>query len=188
VVFVLKVATPQLPWGLSFAGGTIQAAAPALENYCAQARGNELVVVDVVDDLYASTLPLAGLRYALVSGSMSGGQLTMDYPGMGITMSGDQFNHFGAVKPHFEAVLRSWGVDSDEALARLIVSPDPVQLMDVVHAHPVTDFLVPNRYREAARAAEGAGHDWVEAPPEYFLLLARQRLSGRSPLPYTCRM
>jgi hypothetical protein len=103
-------------------------------------------------------------------------------------MSGDQFNHFDAVKPHFEEVLRSWGVESEESLARLIVSPNPAELMDVVRAHPLTDFFMPARYREAARVADGAGHGWSEAPPEFFLLLARERMSRTSPLPFTCRM
>jgi 4-amino-4-deoxy-L-arabinose transferase-like glycosyltransferase len=184
----MKVATPALPWGLSLAGGTIQAAAQPLQDYCRLARGNELVVVDLVDDLYASTLPLVSLRYALVSGSMSGGQLTMDFPGMGITMSAEQFDNFDAWAPHYRAVLRQWGIDSSEPLGRLIVAATPAQMMDVARAHPLADFFVPERYRAAAEAAAGAGHEWAEAPPGYFLLLARQRLPLTKPPQWTCGM
>jgi 4-amino-4-deoxy-L-arabinose transferase-like glycosyltransferase len=184
----MKIAMPASPWGLSFAGGTIQPAAQPLQDYCRMGRGNELVVVDLVDDLYASALPLAGLRYALVSGNMSGGQLTMDFPGMGITMSAEQFDNFDAWAPHFRAVLRQWGLNSSEPLGRLIVAATPAQMMDVARTHPLADFFVPERYRAAAVAAGSAGHEWADAPPGYFLLLAKQRLSRAAPPEWTCRM
>ncbi len=182
----MKLAMPAAPWGLSFAAGTIQSAARPLQDYCRMARGNELVVVDLADDFYASTLPLGNLRYALVGNSMSGGQLTMDFPGMGITMSAGQFDDLSA--PHFREVLRQWGIDSDEPLARLIVAATPAQMMEVVRAHPLSDFFMPDRYRGAAEAAVGAGHDWGMAPPGYFLLLARQRLPRTAPPEWTCAM
>ncbi|MGA7235686.1 MAG: glycosyltransferase family 39 protein [Bryobacteraceae bacterium] len=184
----MKLAMPAAPWGLSFAAGTIQPAARPLQDYCRMARGNELVVVDLADDLYASTLPLANLRYALVSDSMSGGQLTMDFPSMGITMSAGQFDDFGKWESHFRAILRQWGIDSSEPLARLIVAATPAQMMDVVRAHPLMDFFMPDRYRAAAEAAAGAGHDWAMAPPGYFLLLARRRLPRANPPQWTCAM
>jgi hypothetical protein len=184
----MKLAMPAAPWGLSFAAGTIQPAARPLQDYCRLARGNELVVVDLVDDLYASTLPLANLRYALVSDSMSGGQLTMDFQSMGITMSAEQFDNFDAWEPHFRAVLRKWGLDSGEPLARLIVAATPTQLVEVVRAHPLADFFIPDRYRAAAKAAAGAGHEWAEAPPGYFLLLAPQRLPRAIRPQWTCAM
>lgn len=184
----MKLAMPAAPWGLSLAAGTIQPAARPLQDYCRLARGNELVVVDLVDDLYASTLPLTNLRYALVSDSMSGGQLTMDFPRMGITMSAQQFDDFDEWAPRFRAVLSQWGIHSDEPLARLIVAARPAQLMDVVRAHPLVDFFVPDRYRAAAEAAAGAGHEWAAAPPGYFLLLAQQRLPRTAPPQWTCWM
>jgi hypothetical protein len=188
----MKLVTPTQPWGLSFAGGTIQSAAAPLQSYCRMARGNELIVVDLADDLYASTLPLAYLRYALVSDSASGGQLTMDFPGMGVTMTAAQFDNFEESAPHFRKVLRDWGIDSGEPLARLIVAATPAQLMDVVRAHPLVDFFVPERYWAAAEAAAFGGHEWLHAsngsPEEYFLLLARQRLPRTSPLRWSCDM
>ena len=184
----MKLAMPAAPWGLSFAAGTIQPAARPLQDYCRLARGNELVVVDLVDDLYASTLPLANLRYALVSDSMSGGQLTMDFPGMGITMSAEQFDDFDKWAPHFRAVLRQWGIHSDEPLARLIVAARPAQLMDVVRAHPLVDFFVPDRYRAAAEAAADVGpRVGVQRPPGYFLLLAHSDVCrATAPPQWTC--
>src|SRR5665647_1970943 len=65
--FLIKTSAPEQPWGLDYRAGTVQAAAPILSGYCAQARGNELIVLDLADDLYASALPLARLRYVTVA-------------------------------------------------------------------------------------------------------------------------
>jgi hypothetical protein len=184
----MKLAMPAAPWGLSFAAGTIQPAARPLQDYCRLARGNELVVVDLADDLYASTLPLANLRYALVGDSMSGGQLTMDFVSMGITMSVGQFDNLDKWAPHFREVLRQWGIDSGEPLARLIVAASPSQMMDVVRAHPLSDFFMPERYRTAAEVAAGAGHEWAAAAAGYFMLLAPQRLPRTTPRQWACGM
>ncbi len=188
VALVVKLAVPSEPWGISFAAGTIQPAAAPLDNYCRLARGNELVIVDLVDDLYASTLPLSGLRYALIAGGLSGGQLTMDFPGMGITVSAAQFNDLAAWQPRFRATLRQWGIDSEEPLARLIVASTPAELMGMIRAHPRIDFFVPNRYRAAAEVAGYAGRQITEAPPDFFLLLAPDRLPRASPPAWPCRM
>jgi len=81
--FVAKAVAPAAPWGLSFERGTVQADAPLLSGYCQRARANELIVVGMDDDLYASTLPLAKLRYCLVGANLAGGRYGMDFGGMG---------------------------------------------------------------------------------------------------------
>jgi 4-amino-4-deoxy-L-arabinose transferase-like glycosyltransferase len=185
---VLELAMPSAPWGLSLAPGTIQTAATPLQNYCRLARGNELIVVDLADDLYAAALPLPDLRYALVSSSMSGGQLTLDFPSMGISATAAQFNALDAWRPRFRAVLHQWGIDSGEPIARLIVASTPEELMNAVRTHPLSDFFAPDRYRAAARAANGAGHDWADAPPGFFVLLSRQPLPRTTAANWTCSM
>jgi hypothetical protein len=110
----------------------------------------------------------------------------MDFPSMGITMSAAQFNGFAAFSPHFRAVLRQWGIDSDEPLGRLIVAATPAQLMDVVAAHPLTDFFLPDRYRVAAGTARDAGHEEADAPAGYFLLRARQAMPRANPPAWSC--
>ncbi|HUK19829.1 MAG TPA: glycosyltransferase family 39 protein [Bryobacteraceae bacterium] len=67
-----KAATPNAPWGLSFAQAA-QPLAPLLQDYCHSARDNELIVVGLDDDLYASALPLPRLRYALVDAPPAAG-------------------------------------------------------------------------------------------------------------------
>jgi len=60
-----KAIAPDTPWGISFHAGTVQPVAPIVSNYCQQERGNELILVGVDDNFYATTLPLSGLNYAI---------------------------------------------------------------------------------------------------------------------------
>ena len=91
--FLIKVSAPELPWGLDYRAGTVQPTAPILSDYCTQARGNELMVLDVADDLYASVLPLARLRYVSMAPlAAPQGPYSMPFTDMGITVTVDQFN------------------------------------------------------------------------------------------------
>src|SRR5205814_5733428 len=92
LAFLLKVSLPHMPWGIGFPNGTIQPQAPALSAYCERVRGNELIVVDMPDDLYASVLPLARLRYAMVAFGASKSRYAMPFEEMGIALSAEQFN------------------------------------------------------------------------------------------------
>ena len=65
--FLVKSSAPELPWGLDYRAGTVIHTAPILSDYCAEARGNELIILDVADDRYATVLPLAHLRYVTVA-------------------------------------------------------------------------------------------------------------------------
>ena len=188
VALVMKLAMPAEPWGLSFNAVAIPSPAASFDNYCRLARGNDLVIVDIADNFYASALPLAKLRYALIGPSLSAGQLTMDFPSMGIAVSAAQFNDFAKWRPGFRAALRQWGIDSDEPLARLIVASTPAELMGMIRAHPRIDFFVPNRYRAAAEAANYAGRQVTEAPPDSFLLLAPEALPRAAPPAWPCHL
>ena len=87
--FLIKASAPELPWGLNYRAGTVQPTAPILSDYCSQARGNQLIVLDLADDLYASVLPLARLRYAtMVPVAEPAGPYTMPFAEMGITRDG----------------------------------------------------------------------------------------------------
>jgi len=61
--FVAKAAMPQATWGLWFGPGTKVEASRAESDYCARGRGNQLVLVDIADEMYASLLPLPGIHY-----------------------------------------------------------------------------------------------------------------------------
>jgi hypothetical protein len=183
--FVLKTASPSAPWGLSFEGGTVQPVAPLISTYCERGRSNELIVVGMDDDLYASAMPLPKVRYLLVQPPTVDGPYEMPFVQMGIIISAAQFDDYGRWAPVFRERLRSWGLDSPAPIGTLIEAGTPEELGRVVAAHPDSDFLVPDRYRGAVVSPS---HVMVEAPPGHFFLLARQSRSRQGLPEWACRL
>ena len=184
--FYIKASVPELPWGLDFRANTVQPAAPILSDYCAQARGNELIVLDLADDLYASALPLARLRYATVAPvAAPAGPYAMPFDEMGITVTVGQFNLLARYTPAFRARLREWGLDSGAPIATLIVARTEADLAALILAHPESDFLITGAYRHAV---ESAPHEVIGAVADHLLLLSRTPLARASPPAWSCRM
>jgi 4-amino-4-deoxy-L-arabinose transferase-like glycosyltransferase len=182
---VSKAVTAAAPWGISLDGGTVQPLAPVLQDYCERTRSNELVLVGVDDDLYASALPLPRIHYALVGAPPpTAGPYSMDFAGMGIIVTADQFNHLPQWLPAFRDRLHQWGQNSTEAVATLIQIPSVADLAEVVRAHPESDFLLPDRYRSVTDSS----HVLVEAFPDHCFLLARTSSPRHQRPPWTCRM
>jgi hypothetical protein len=136
----------------------VQAEAPLLSDYCQRARGNELILVGMDDDLYASTLPLAKLRYCLVGANVAGGQYGMNFDRMGIILTAAQFDGLAQWEPVFRQRLREWGLDSGEPIGTLILAGSPEELARMIRAHPSSDFLLPQQYRAAVEAAAEPTH------------------------------
>ncbi len=184
--FFVKISLPQAPWGLNFEGGTVQPAAPALVSYCEQARGNPLIVVDLADDLYAATLPLARLRYAAVVPAAAGASpYAMPFETLGITVTGEQFRDLAALTPAYRTRLREWSLDSEAPIATLITVRTAAELAALAAAHANTDFLVPATYRNALQAAP---QEYVGASLNYFLLLSRVAVPRLTRPAWTCKM
>jgi len=186
--FVAKAAAPAAPWGLSFQRGTVQAEAPLLSEYCQRARGNELILVGMDDDLYASTLPLAKLRYCLVGANLAGGQYGMNFGDMGIILTAAQFDGLDQWEPVFRKRLREWGLDSGEPIGTLILAGSPEEPARMIRAHPWSDFLLPQQYRAAAEPAARPAHQLVEAAGNHFFLLSREARPRAAPPAWSCRM
>jgi 4-amino-4-deoxy-L-arabinose transferase-like glycosyltransferase len=184
--FLIKTSVPDQPWGLDYRAGTVQPAAPILSAYCAQARGNEFIVLDVADDLYAAALPLARLRYVTVAPvAVPAGPYAMPFAEMGITVTVEQFNDLARYTPAFRDRLREWGLDSGAPIATLIVARTAADLAALVRAHPESDFLIGGAYR---KAVESAPQELIGAAADYLLLLSRTRLERASPPAWSCRM
>jgi hypothetical protein len=176
-VFFLKTVAPFAPWGISFPRGTIQPVAPILSDYCSQARGNELILVGMDDDLYASDLPLPRLRYAIEGSPAENARYGMPFHEMGIVLTASEFNDLPRLESGFRDKLRQWGLDSAAAIGTLILAKNPDDFAAIVHAHPATDFLFPARYRQTVPPGD---HLAVDAPPAHFFLLSRE---GRTAAP-----
>jgi len=184
--FAGKVCFPSAPWGISFASGTVQPVAPLLSGYCERNRANELIVVGVDDDLYASALPLAKLRYCLV-GDAAAEEYAMPFEDLGITLTASQYNDLGRWGPVFRQRLREWGLDSEEPIGTLIVAATPEELARLVRLHPASDFLVPNRYRQALDAMAQPEHELVEVR-DHFFALSRNGQVRNAPPAWSCRL
>jgi 4-amino-4-deoxy-L-arabinose transferase-like glycosyltransferase len=183
--FLIKCSAPELPWGLAFGKSTVQPLAAPLITYCEQRRGNELIVVDVADDLYASALPLPRLRYAAVTYSANGPRYGLPFDEMGIVTSVEQFESLPRFEPQFRDRLRQWGINSSEPIATLIALRNPEELGALALAHPESDFVIPERYRTAVALAP---HSIAPAGPNFFFLIARHRIERTSPPAWTCEM
>jgi 4-amino-4-deoxy-L-arabinose transferase-like glycosyltransferase len=181
-----KAALPEAPFGISFEEGTVQKAKGPLSDYCERARGNELIVADVADDLYASTLPLAGLRYCTVGVSVAGGKYAMPFDYMGIAIAAQQFDDLAKWEPSYRRHLREWGLDSSEPIGTLIVVQSTEELAAVVRAHPASDFFLPAKYHAAMEGL--APQELVGGSSDYFLLLSREHLVRPSPPAWACRL
>ncbi len=184
----LKAALPAAPSGISFAGGTVQPVAPLVSDYCERRRANELILVGMDDDLYATTLPLPKLRYALVGWTPASNPYAMPFDQMGIVLTAAQFDNLPALEPMFRDRLRQWGLNSSEPLGTLIAAATPGELAGIIRSHPSSDFLLPDRYRAAVEAAARASHEVIEQSG-HLILLSRASSPGTSPeAPWTCRM
>ena len=185
---LLKTLAPDAPWGISFHRGTVQAVAPIVSNYCQQARANELILVGMDDDLYASILPLERLRYALQGPARAEGPYAMSFAQMGIVVTAAQFDELEKWTPVFRQRLREWGLDSDAPIGTLIVAESPGDFAAMVRAHAGSDFLFPDHLRAAVEAAAAATHVMVEAAPGHFLLLSREGRRRAGALGWSCGM
>ena len=181
-----KIALPDAAFGLAFPDGTIQKAAAPLSGYCERARGNELIVVDAFDDLYASVLPLAKLRYATVGDSFAAGQYAMPFDYMGIAITSGQFADLPRWQPLFRRRLREWGLPSDAPIGSLIVLRSIAELAAVARSHPASDFFVPMKYRAALENA--TPQEYLGVSPDFFLLLSREPQPRSSPPAWGCRL
>jgi hypothetical protein len=185
---VAKAAAPAAPWGLSFQRGTTPADAPLVSEYCQRARGNELILVGIDDDLYASTLPLAKLRYCLVGADLAAGQYGMKFGDMGIILTVAQFDELAQWEPVFRQRLREWGLDSGEPIGTLILAGSPEEVARMVGAHPASDFLLSQRYRAAVEPAAQQTHQLVEAAGNHFFLLSKEARPRVAAPAWSCRL
>lgn len=182
LVVVWKVLTPATPWGISFASGTVQPLAPLVSSYCARDRGNELILVGLDDDLYASALPLPKLRYCLV-GAAPAREYGMPFRQMGIILTVPEYDDLPRWEPYFLQRLKAWGVKSTAPIGTLIMANSTQELAQLIRAHPRSDFLMPAGYRDAADAV----HEVIEAGRRHILLLGRPRIPA-PPRAWSCGM
>lgn len=181
VAFLVKTAQPSRPWGLDFRGGTINRAAQPLDDYCERGRGNDLVIVGLADDLYATALPLPKVRYCLINTPQIAERGKMDFASMGISLSAAQFNDLSQWEPYYRRILDGWALHSAEPIGTMIYASSPQEIAGMVRAHPNTDFFAPIEFLSVLGPAAEPTHETEQVAPGYFLLLARHALPRQTP-------
>ena len=181
-LFAIKIANPDKPWGVSMRSGTTLAAAPVLSNYCGRHRANTLYVIGVDDEFYSAVLPLRKVRYAWVDPADLVGREHPHLTWLGILLSAADFKQLDVKLPAFQDRLRSWGLDSTEAVATSVGAIDNAALAQLVHDHPESDFLV-------ARAIlpGDSNHRTAFANADFLLLESLQAATGAPPA-WSCEM
>ncbi|MGH9720536.1 MAG: ArnT family glycosyltransferase [Bryobacteraceae bacterium] len=170
-VFSVKTLFPDQPWGLCYRSGTTVEAAPALDAYASKRRSRELILIEPDDHLYAAVLPLQRVRYCFVGlGELQAHAL--DFRGLGIVVSGDEFLELDRHLPAFRERLRAMDLDSTDPVATTILAASREQVVDIIRARPRSDFLLPAHYRDLVIPLPD--HAVEEAPRSKLLLLAQQ--------------
>jgi len=177
----LKVASGSEVWGIPANLYSERPSASALERYCRLSRGNGLVLVDPDDEFYASILPIARVRYALMRAQPPSPPI--DYAWLGIWMPADRFARFEQWAPLYRERLRSYGLNSDRPVGTVIWAQSAGEIESIIEAHPESDFSVP---ASMALRFWPASHSVVPGGPGRVFLLSKVAKSYSEARP--CRL
>jgi len=114
----------------------------ALERRAAMQRSNEVLIIDIADQFYATTLPLAKVRYVLPTAEQSPKGFALDFRQLGITMPVDRFLQGGF--DAYRRQLREWGLPNDEALGTVIEYRHRDEIRELIAARPEADVVWPD--------------------------------------------
>ena len=145
VALMAKVALPAQPFGLSHEAQSVIPAATALERECASGGTAPLFLLNPADQFYAADLALPKVHYVYID---PGGQTdhgAMKFGHIGITVTGDQFRNLDALRPVYKQRMREWGLDSDEALATVILVRDASEASALSGVRLQSDLPDPTR-------------------------------------------
>lgn len=112
-----------------------------IEQRCQEGRTNDLVMVGLGDQFYATLLPMAKVRYALPEAELPPKGFALDFRSMGIILSTSEFRDIDRSRSRFAPELQSWGLPSEGALGTVIAYRDRADLAALVDITPGTDFI-----------------------------------------------
>jgi 4-amino-4-deoxy-L-arabinose transferase-like glycosyltransferase len=168
---VIKLVSGSPLWGLPAGIASQLPVARGLQEYCAQHRGNGLIVVGLDDQFYASDLPVARVRYCLLApGGTPSARPPMDFERLGIVVSVAQFNELSRWLPNFRTELERFDMPSDAAVATVVLANNGREVAALIATHPELDFLIG---RSLLRGLDVASpHRIEEAGGDHVFLLA----------------
>ncbi|HLJ14216.1 MAG TPA: glycosyltransferase family 39 protein [Bryobacteraceae bacterium] len=170
-LFCAKVYKGQETWGLSFIPDAPLVAAPALEQYCARHRSNELILVQPDDEFYASDLALPHVRYCYLQSRPVRRHYAIDFEYLGITVTAPEFNELASGwRDVYRQRLHEWGLNSEEPIATVILARTPDEVEEMIAAHPESDYSLPEEWQLHWPPTHTAWH----APGGRLYLLAKK--------------
>ncbi len=141
----LKLFAPAEPYGLPYSAESELPGAGRLEQQCRAASGGALFLLNPADQFYSATLALPRVHYLYVDPSGQTNHGAMKFGDMGITVTGEQFRNLDQLRPQFRERMREWGLDSEEALATVILLRDAREADAWFALPPRSDSPAPTR-------------------------------------------
>ncbi len=180
-LFCLKVVVATPAWAIPY---SVQAPLPStagLHWYAGLSRSNELIAVDTDDEFTASVMGIAKVRYAFIDPDGVAVRYAPHYAYLGITLTEQQFEDLGRLKPEFRRRLAAWGLDDGEPVGTTIAANSAGEVLRILATHPNSDFYLPEALRGQIPEEAWRTHRMEPLATGRFFLLARQS----SPAPTT---
>lgn len=114
----------------------------ALDRRAAMQRSNPVLIIDLAEQFYATTLPLAKVRYVLPAAEQPPEGFALDFRQLGITMPVQRFLQGGF--DGYRRQMREWGLPDDEALATVIEYQSRDEINELIAASPLADIVWPD--------------------------------------------
>jgi Dolichyl-phosphate-mannose-protein mannosyltransferase len=161
VAFSVKVWAGDTSWGLDYDAQSVPPAL-ALANYAHLRRSNDLLIVSLDDEFYASVLDLPKVRYVYLT-PLDATKTSEFFYRLGMILSDQEFCSLPRLLPVYEQRLRAWKLpESFHPEATLIDSGSASQLAEIIRCSPDRDFMIPESLRDAATAAAAGTHTVTE--------------------------
>ena len=165
-------------WGLDYGANSVPSAT-ALDNYSHLRRTNELLIVSIDDEFFASVLDLPKVRYVYLT-PLDATKTSEFFYRLGMILSDQEFCSLPRLFPIYEQRLHAWKLPLDlHPEGTLIDGGSVSKLPEIIQCSPDRDFMLPESLRETAMSAAAGTHAATETQDGRFFLLSRN--SGRRP-------
>jgi hypothetical protein len=147
VLFAIKALSADRPWSLRPGAPPLEGA-KAIRDYYDLHRDAELIAARPDDEFYSATIPLPGVRYALVDPTGIIARTVPYYIPLGIVVTTKELLSLQLLLPRYQASLRKWGFDSIEPVGTTILMNAPEDLAELVRDRPESDFYIPAEWAQ----------------------------------------
>ncbi len=185
LAFGIKLANPDRGFGVSIRAGSTIAAAPLLSQYCAEHRATSLYILGVDDEFYSAVLPLHRVRYGWIDPT---DMVAREHPHLaylGILIPAAGLPRLDNQLPLYRGRLRAWGLDSTRAVATGLSAHDIPGLLQIIHDHPESDFLVARSI--LPNPEQAPWHHVAKATADFTLLESKSPVGTETPA-WTCAL